>query len=151
MGRLAIVRAEHRRPVPARELVDPARVDRFATDVLDASITRYFDGFDDVPVALSEVTFGPDAEVAPHAHTEDEVIVVSAGSMRMGSHDLAAGSAVYIPKETVYGFTAGPDGCTFLNFRPSATVGFLTREEALTRTRARRHGSVVGEAGEVGT
>jgi hypothetical protein len=34
-----------------------------------------------------------------------------------------------VPGRTLYAFTAGPDGCTFLNFRPRADSSYIPKSE----------------------
>jgi hypothetical protein len=55
--------------------------------------------------------------VARHLHTEDEIIFVVKGSMSVGRRQLPVGSALAIDANTVYGFSAGEGGLTFVNFR----------------------------------
>lgn len=59
-----------------------------------------------------------DFEVAPHFHSEDEVIVVTAGQIVLGKRAYGRGTAIAIPRDTIYGFRTGPDGLSFINFRP---------------------------------
>ena len=72
-------------------------------------------------VWLHENDFGEaGGEVAVHSHSEDEVIFVRAGSMRLGSRLHGPGTAIAIAANTKYGFTAGPEGLSILNFRSAA-------------------------------
>lgn len=57
------------------------------------------------------------AEKGIHAHSEDEVIFVTAGQMRLGARLYGAGTALAIAADTMYSFTPGPDGLSFINFR----------------------------------
>jgi hypothetical protein len=61
----------------------------------------------------------PDAgvETAVHSHSEDEVIFVRAGSIRLGNRLQGPGTALAIAANTKYGFLSGPDGLSFVNFR----------------------------------
>lgn len=52
-----------------------------------------------------------------HSHSEDEIIVVLAGSMRLGNKLVGPGTALAIAADTLYSFTPGPDGLSFINFR----------------------------------
>lgn len=52
-----------------------------------------------------------------HSHSEDEIIVVLAGSMRLGNKLVGPGTALAIAADTLYSFTPGPDGLSFVNFR----------------------------------
>jgi hypothetical protein len=56
--------------------------------------------------------------------------------MHIGGRVLGPGTSVAIAGKTFYGFTAGPDGLQFLNFRPRQDVTFYTTKEALTTGRA---------------
>lgn len=57
------------------------------------------------------------SEKGVHSHSEDEVIFVTDGHMRLGQRLYGRGSAVAIPAETLYSFGVGPDGLKFVNFR----------------------------------
>lgn len=62
----------------------------------------------------------PDEETARrgvHSHSEDEIIVVIDGSMRLGRRLVGPGTAIAIAAGTLYSFTPGPDGLSFVNFR----------------------------------
>lgn len=52
-----------------------------------------------------------------HSHSEDEIIVVLAGSMRLGNKLVGPGTALAIAADTLYSFTPGPEGLSFVNFR----------------------------------
>ena len=57
------------------------------------------------------------AERGVHSHTEDEIIFVIGGEIRLGSKLYGPGTALAIAADTLYGFTAGPLGLSFVNFR----------------------------------
>lgn len=57
------------------------------------------------------------AEAGIHCHSENEVIFVLGGAMRLGRKLVGPGTAIAIAAETMYGFTPGPEGLHFLNFR----------------------------------
>jgi hypothetical protein len=52
-----------------------------------------------------------------HSHSEDEIIFVTAGRIRLGTRLHGPGTALAIAADTLYGFTAGPEGLSFINFR----------------------------------
>jgi hypothetical protein len=52
-----------------------------------------------------------------HSHTEHEIIFVTGGEIRLGSKLYGQGTALAIAANTLYGFTAGPLGLSFVNFR----------------------------------
>jgi hypothetical protein len=67
-----------------------------------------------------------DKETAVHSHSEDEVIFVHTGSIRLGNRLYGPGTALAIAADTKYGFHSGPDGLGFVNFRgtsPTYTSG----------------------------
>jgi hypothetical protein len=57
------------------------------------------------------------AERGVHSHTEDEIIFVIGGEIRLGAKIYGPGTALAIAADTLYGFTAGPAGLSFVNFR----------------------------------
>jgi hypothetical protein len=64
------------------------------------------------------------AERGIHSHSEDEVIFVTGGAIRLGAKLFPAGTAVAIAAGTFYSFTPGPDGVSFVNFRPGPPAAF---------------------------
>jgi quercetin dioxygenase-like cupin family protein len=75
-------------------------------------------------VWLHENHFPGSAGLAPeeqqrgvHSHSEDEIIFVTGGAMRLGTKLYGPGTALAIAADTLYSFTAGPDGLDFINFR----------------------------------
>jgi hypothetical protein len=78
---------------------------------------------------LHENHFPPMAPLSPeaqakgvHCHSEDEIIFVTSGQIRLGNRLFDAGTAVAIAADTLYSLSAGPDGMSFINFR-AATPG----------------------------
>ena len=59
----------------------------------------------------------PDSHTPLHSHSEDEVIFITGGAMRLGARLYGPGSAVAIHANTKYKFDNGPDGLSFVNFR----------------------------------
>jgi hypothetical protein len=73
--------------------------------------------------------------VAVHSHTEDEIIFVREGELRVGHRAFGPGTALAIAANTKYGFQVGPAGLSFINFRASAPTyksadGTLSMDEA---------------------
>jgi hypothetical protein len=56
-------------------------------------------------------------ETAVHSHSEDEIIFVRSGQIRLGNRLYQPGTALAIAAHTKYGFRAGPRGLGFVNFR----------------------------------
>ena len=59
-------------------------------------------------------------QVAVHSHSEDEIIFVRDGELRVGNRVYGPGAALAIAANTKYGFEVGPAGLSFVNFRASA-------------------------------
>jgi len=59
-------------------------------------------------------------ETVLHSHSEDEVIFVRKGSIRLGNRLYPEGTALFIAADTKYGFHSGPEGLGFVNFRVSS-------------------------------
>jgi quercetin dioxygenase-like cupin family protein len=107
----------------------PAVYKLLAESELDSSMSFHEFG-SEKELQLAELKFIPGAEAVVHKHDDDEIIYVISGEMRFGSRVLKAGSAVYIPGNTYYGFTAGPEGLRVVNFRARADVSFYARSSA---------------------
>jgi hypothetical protein len=103
----------------------------WATPVAGYDVKRMHPGTDGHP-ELFELHLGPDFHQEQHAHAEDEIIYVTAGSLIFGSTVLGPHSSVMVPKHTLYQFRTGPDGATFLNFRPHR-ADVITKDEWATR------------------
>jgi mannose-6-phosphate isomerase-like protein (cupin superfamily) len=76
--------------------------------------------------------------VAAHAHDVDEIVVVEAGTLILGSSTLRPGDSVYIPALTPYAFRAGADGLTFLNFRCRRDTSHLSLTQLRDHPASRR-------------
>jgi hypothetical protein len=61
-----------------------------------------------------------DSPVAVHSHSEDEIIFVRDGELRVGRRHFGPGAALAVAAHTKYGFQVGPSGLSFVNFRASA-------------------------------
>jgi hypothetical protein len=66
---------------------------------------------------MEEEPQGAASERGVHSHSEDEVIFVTGGHMRLGARLYGPGAAIAIAAETFYSFGVGPDGLRFVNFR----------------------------------
>lgn len=67
------------------------------------------------------------AERGIHAHSEDEIIFVTHGTMRLGRRLFGPGTALVIPAGTFYSFTPGPDGLRFINYRNGPPAAFTMK------------------------
>jgi quercetin dioxygenase-like cupin family protein len=123
-----------------RAVDDPAIADRLAhlaPEVAHMATFVHHRGGPDAP-ELFEVRVPPGTRIDPHAHEDDEIVVVAEGSLVFGNRTYGPGSSVFVPGLTLYSFRAGPDGATFLNFRPRSAPGAITKSELVTRLAERR-------------
>ncbi|MET0241528.1 MAG: hypothetical protein ABW184_16675 [Sphingobium sp.] len=67
-----------------------------------------------------------EAQRGIHAHPEDEIIFVTEGQVRLGAKLYDRGTAIAVAANTLYGFSPGPDGVSFITFRsgPADTIRF---------------------------
>ena len=83
-----------------------------------------------------------------HSHSEDEVIYLIEGSIRLGAHHHGAGSALCIPANVRYAVTNGPDGHVFLNYRAGVSEQTYKRgDPPVLETALARGGRVVDDVG----
>jgi quercetin dioxygenase-like cupin family protein len=134
---------------------DPAMLDKmrergieFTPEELAGRTRQHHDG-SDVEPELFEVRFQPGTVVNTHAHLRDEIIFVLEGSLILGSRVLTPGSSVYVAANTLYSFRAGDDGVHFVNFRPTAGAGYVSKDEFMAN-RAPRDGASARSAATAG-
>jgi quercetin dioxygenase-like cupin family protein len=90
--------------------------------VADTRIRNHEAGTESEP-EMFEVEYGPGGYSTPHWHDVSEIIYIVEGEMHVGVKVLGAGSSLFIEKEAVYSFKAGPQGVKFVNFRPRGGAG----------------------------
>ncbi len=108
-------------------LLPAARVPRMAAEPGTSGVSGGLHADSDWPgstVWLHENHFPGGMDLSPeqaargiHSHSEDEIIFVTAGAMRLGHKLVGPGTAIAIAADTLYSFTAGPEGLSFINFR----------------------------------
>jgi hypothetical protein len=70
-----------------------------------------------------------------HSHSEDEIIFVTAGEIKLGNRIYGPSTALAIAANTIYGFEVPPTGLSFINFRaasPTVTTSHGVMDEAET-------------------
>ena len=132
MGRVRIVEAGLADWKPVHEAVKPEVAEKMSSAERDADVNIIHPGTNNEP-QLFEASIAPNAKVSLHAHEADEIIYVLAGEMRIGRKKLGPGASVFVAGKTLYGFSAGPAGVRFLNFRGDANTSFITQEEYMAR------------------
>jgi len=101
---------------------------------------RIFSPGDDGDLQLFEVKLAPDTDVEAHAHQQDEIMYVTSGELRFGNRVCPAGSVIVIPGMTLYGFVAGPEGGSFLNFRAQGDLTYISKDDFLAQRAASADG-----------
>ena len=64
----------------------------------------------------------------PHTHDADCLYYIVSGSIRMGAEELTAGDGFFVPANTVYSYTGGPDGVEVLEFRNASQFDIVFRD-----------------------
>lgn len=59
-----------------------------------------------------------------HSHSADGLYFIVAGTLSLGTEDLEAGDAFFVPANSAYTYTAGPEGVEVLEFRQTAMIDF---------------------------
>jgi quercetin dioxygenase-like cupin family protein len=132
MASIVIKRRDEITPVRAADRLPPERKQLFSDGELSSAQRRFFPDTDE-GLELFEIQFEPNATVQPHAHSSSEIIYVTAGALHLGARACGPGSAIFIAADTLYGFRAGPDGATFLNFRGDPRPEYFTKEQFMAR------------------
>ncbi len=70
--------------------------------------------------ALHYAWFKPNYLLNRHSHDLAGLYYIIAGSMQMGAERLGAGDGIYVPADTTYAYTVGPEGLEILEFRHEA-------------------------------
>lgn len=124
----------------------------FVSGSQDRSHARWFsDGTcPTCQIALFDVSADEDpGRSRAHTHSADEIIYVVSGTMRLGRRLVPAGTSLCISGGTRYAQSAGPGGCTFLNYRKESSqqqyYGPGEPDYLLPETALGRGGSVVGD------
>lgn len=84
---------------------------------------------------------------ASHSHSEDEILYVLDGEIRVGTAVLEPDMGAAIPGGELYGFRSGDHGFRFLNFRRDVSTyrSSATKTESLERPRDRPDIAVVND------
>jgi quercetin dioxygenase-like cupin family protein len=135
---IEFVRPEETRFVRLDEMLaqDPQRLERYGEERL-TEVRSYVKGAPEQP-QLFEVRQPPNSVTQAHAHSEDEIIYVLEGDIVFGNRSFPAGTAIYVPANTLYGFHAGEQGLRFLNFGPRSDTAYLFKDEFLAQRGAVR-------------
>jgi quercetin dioxygenase-like cupin family protein len=137
MGKIVVRSATELPQSRASDRMTPEQLAKYS-DGEARSLRRNFFPADDEGLQLFEITLDPDADVQSHAHSESEIIYVTQGELRLGAQVAGPGAAIFVEAETLYGFKAGSQGATFLNFRPNTGAQYIFKDELVERMRAGR-------------
>lgn len=130
MGTVRIVTADSIAWQPVADAVSPDVASRMSRAEREADVRIIHAGANG-ELQLFEARIAANDEVSLHAHAADEIIYVLDGNLLIGKKNLGLGASVFVGKNTLYSFRAGPTGVRFLNFRADANTSFITREEYL--------------------
>ncbi len=72
--------------------------------------------------------FGPDFALPRHSHSADCLYYITKGEIRMGSQTLREGEGFFVPSDSRYAYTAGPEGVEVLEFRSVSTFDMRISE-----------------------
>jgi hypothetical protein len=133
--RVRVVTAEQKPFLPARDLRDGDGSGSYepSSEEIDGSSVRYHHPGSAEEPQLFEVRVDPYVVVKSHAHAEDEIIAVVEGELHLGAKICRVGSSIFVRGNTLYGFTAGPHGVRFLNFRPRMDNFYWTKAAVMAR------------------
>jgi quercetin dioxygenase-like cupin family protein len=59
-----------------------------------------------------------------HSHSGDGLYFIVSGSISLGTEQLEAGDAFFVPANSAYTYIPGPDGAEVLEFRNTANIDF---------------------------
>jgi quercetin dioxygenase-like cupin family protein len=81
-------------------------------------------------ISLIQYTIAPGTRVPHHHHDCHQIDFILAGSLHYGDSKkiLTKGMGFFAPKGQIYSWTAGPDGCTFLEVHDKGDFLTLWRE-----------------------
>lgn len=86
------------------------------------------------------------ARAPTHHHTEDEIIFLIDGGLKMGAFEYPKYSSLCIPGNARYSFTGLPGGHKFLNFRRDVSNQFNERDAPpMLETAAAREGRAIND------
>lgn len=108
------------------EAIEPGRDTRFFADATCPRCSLW--------LLFTARTFGYESPV--HSHSQDELVYVLRGEVRVGSLTAGPGSSIFVAADQPYQFRSGPEGFAFLNYR-----------RAGSRMTIRPTGQVIVEAG----
>lgn len=87
---------------------------------------------------------GPDNDL-PHHHTQDEIIFVLDGELRLGSYRCPAGTAISIPAYMRYSLRSDGNAFAFLNYRRDASRFAMPGQEEMSELALEISGEKVGD------
>ena len=87
---------------------------------------------------------GPDNDL-PHHHTQDEIIYVLDGELRLGSYRCPAGTAISIPAHMRYSLRSDGKAFSFLNYRRDASRFSMPGQEEMSELALEISGEKVGD------
>ena len=128
MGKIHVQDGETNSWTQIRSVIGPELRERMTEGELLGEFKPHDRG-DPEGLELLEIYYPPNAAISVHAHVEDEIIYVVDGAIRLGNRVCGKGSSVFVARDTLYSFEAGPDGLHMVNFRARSDHSFITADE----------------------
>lgn len=79
-------------------------------------------------MSLIRLWYAPHYALPRHSHDVDCLYYVVAGEAHLGNQVLAAGDGFFVPANSRYAYSAGPDGVEVLEFRSTSSFGIRVSE-----------------------
>jgi quercetin dioxygenase-like cupin family protein len=83
--------------------------------------------------SLMRVDVAPGYMLPSHTHDVDCLYYLVRGEVHAGARTFTAGQGFYVPADVRYGYTAGPDGASVLEFRHATSFRTDVRENSQAR------------------
>ena len=97
--------------------------------------------------SLVSLDFAPGAILPRHSHSSDCLYYIVSGGIVMGTRELGPGDGFFVPADQPYGYRAGSEGVTLLEFRHSTAFDTKFHEKDPARFRAKVEASLAEAAG----
>lgn len=114
--------------VTLRSLYPPQMAAEMSDAELDSLLATHEPGLNG-SLHLTEQNYLPHAHFDLHAHDQAEIIYVLDGTILLGNRELAAGSSIFIDRDTLYEFTAGAGGLRILIFMADGRAKYFSKDD----------------------
>lgn len=88
-------------------------------------------------LSLVHAWLAPHYDLPPHTHDGDCLYYIVSGSLLLGKRTLGAGDGFFVPKNSPYRYTAGPEGVEVVEFRTAVKFDYQYADADETRWKER--------------